>query len=919
MGTVLAPPGSVAATSDSQATALRLSIADPFGHAPPIPVGATDLGRAPAGRPLAFDVVLNPRDPASLQALAIAVSTRGTAQFRHFLTTTQFAERFGAAPSTVRTVENVLHAVGLATGPISANDLVIPIKTSIGQAEQSLHTGFNEYRLSSGRVALANTKAPELPAVIASDVQSVIGLNTLATVNPKPPIAQRTAPAATGSSQVSATSGPSPCTAAVTAAKANGAWTYNQLAKAYSFTSLYQNGQLGANTTVALFEQDPYSASDIATFQACYGTSAVVTNINVDGGDGTGAGSGEADLDIDTVIGLAPEAHILTYEAPESNYALSTVDEYTAIVTQDQAQIVSSSYGDCESDLNAFASGLVESESTLFQEAATAGISLFAAAGDDGSSDCYPNGGFDAVSVGTKPVAVAVDPSFHTAYVADKGDGTIDVVDDQNQDLVTSIQLGAGSEPQSITVDPKSHKVFATLAGIGALVEFSSATCSAVTTTDCSTKERTLSTLASDLEGVAANPATRTVYVALWKQDAVAAVKESGLSLIAQISSNGSEPYGVGIDSSNNTVYVTNFGSQTVAQINGATCDAASSSGCDQNPPTTVVGSEPASAVADNAVGQVFVVNYGGNDLSVLSATTGALLGTVGLDSLVSDPVDVVLSPDGHHLLIPSDGTGPNSVQPGIVQVSINTNSANDKVTGMLDDAGNQPWAAASDPTNDVVAEADPSDQAAVLLPLEPAVDDPGSQQFVTSVGGTDLTKLGPKPTETTWNETFDSSCGCQNGAGGGGISTNWPMPTWQTGPGVVSSLSSGIPCAAATGLCREVPDVSAAADWVHGYMAFEDGVWYADGGTSAAAPLWAALLSVIESKNATPVRLGFVNPQLYAAAASDGSSVFNDITKGTNDYAGLRHGLFPSTAGYDMASGLGTPVAPGVQSALSG
>ena len=80
--------------------------------------------------------------------------------------------------------------------------------------------------------------------------------------------------------------------------------------------------------------------------------------------------------------------------------------------------------------------------------------------------------------------------------------------------------------------------------------------------------------------------------------------------------------------------------------------------------------------------------------------------------------------------------------------------------------------------------------------------DDPATQPFMTAVGGTSLKALGPAPTETTWNDALIGS-----GAGTGGISADWPMPSWQKGTGVVSNLSSNVPCGGSPGThCREVP-----------------------------------------------------------------------------------------------------------------
>jgi hypothetical protein len=202
------------------------------------------------------------------------------------------------------------------------------------------------------------------------------------------------------------------------------------------------------------------------------------------------------------------------------------------------------------------------------------------------------------------------------------------------------------------------------------------------------------------------------------------------------------------------------------------------------------------------------------------------------------------------------------------------------------------------------------------------AVDDPGSDPYVTSVGGTTL-NLNTDNTiqsETVWNNGGSPGY-VSGGAGGGGVSTFWSMPSWQTGHGVVETglSQSGAYCGAAPGTyCREVPDVAAAANPNYdygGYSIFYSGQWTAEGGTSGAAPLWAALAALAdESCGATkPAQAaGLLNPALYK-----NPSDMNDITSGDNDYTGTNNGDYPAGAGYDMASGLGSPTAalfaPGV------
>jgi subtilase family serine protease len=202
---------------------------------------------------------------------------------------------------------------------------------------------------------------------------------------------------------------------------------------------------------------------------------------------------------------------------------------------------------------------------------------------------------------------------------------------------------------------------------------------------------------------------------------------------------------------------------------------------------------------------------------------------------------------------------------------------------------------------------------------------DPSAQPYVVGVGGTTVTTSG----ESVWNESST-----QSGAGGGGDSGWWCMPTYQyqtTVPGLVNGDSvKNSACAASVGkLVREDPDVTADADPFTGYVIFHSGSWSVIGGTSAAAPLWAAVAALVDDSpfcaDYASGDVGVYPEELWGLAGVDSSyiwtggvdepEVFKDITAGNNDYtpSGYTGGLFPATTGYDMASGLGSPLVPGV------
>jgi kumamolisin len=163
-------------------------------------------------------------------------------------------------------------------------------------------------------------------------------------------------------------------------------------------------------------------------------------------------------------------------------------------------------------------------------------------------------------------------------------------------------------------------------------------------------------------------------------------------------------------------------------------------------------------------------------------------------------------------------------------------------------------------------------------------VDFPASSPFALACGGTSVQAAnGSITSESVWND------GSAGGATGGGVSSVFPLPSWQKGLNAASSQGASTPLAG-----RGVPDVSGDADPQTGYHVRVDGVETTFGGTSAVAPLWAALIARINAANGS--NAGYINPALYK-----NSGAFNDITAGNN-------GAFEAAHGWDACTGLGSP-----------
>jgi len=167
--------------------------------------------------------------------------------------------------------------------------------------------------------------------------------------------------------------------------------------------------------------------------------------------------------------------------------------------------------------------------------------------------------------------------------------------------------------------------------------------------------------------------------------------------------------------------------------------------------------------------------------------------------------------------------------------------------------------------------------------------DFPASSPHALACGGTSLNAApatGVISSETVWND------GPTGGATGGGVSTAFALPRWQA--------TAGVPANPAGAPGRGVPDVAGNADPATGYQVLIDGQQTVIGGTSAVAPLWAAL--VARFAQSLGKSFGLIQQQLYGGVQPGTPATgLRDITGGTN-------GAYAAGPGWDACTGLGVP-----------
>lgn len=185
------------------------------------------------------------------------------------------------------------------------------------------------------------------------------------------------------------------------------------------------------------------------------------------------------------------------------------------------------------------------------------------------------------------------------------------------------------------------------------------------------------------------------------------------------------------------------------------------------------------------------------------------------------------------------------------------------------------------------------------------AVDFPAESPNITQVGGTTLSTdgSGNYVSETAWNRGG-------NVGGGGGISTVYPLPVWQQGISMAANQGSTS--------WRNMPDVALVADNIH--IFYGNGTNANVGGTSCAAPLWAAFLALANQRAAqiSQPPVGFLNSTIYALnRGTNYSATFHDITTGDNTSSASPTNFYAVT-GFDLCTGWGTPTGTNLINALN-
>jgi len=365
--------------------------------------GGAPLGPAPPAQRVNLVLPLNV-DASGLEQEAVAVSTPGTPQYRHYESVATSARRFGASPAMRQRVVSWLRLHGATEVRIDATGLFAQATMNLGRAERLFSTPVMRFRAADGAQFVAPTMRVRVPRALQGAVEGIVGLDTSAVLAPSdttaaPDLGDNAAAEQTPS-QLPRTGTPAGCAAGASAGEvgsdpSTAAFTPNQYLTAYGIDGLHSDGFLGQGQRVALIEADGVKTSDVDAFAECFGLPVPPIRQFAVGSRKLRPPGVEGALDAEIVDAAAPGlSEIDVYEAtPDVGDFLAAL---AAPLQRPQAipATVSISLGICEPRVRA-ALGVhgLQTSQLVLDDAASSGVTILAASGDTGSAGCQGSNG----------------------------------------------------------------------------------------------------------------------------------------------------------------------------------------------------------------------------------------------------------------------------------------------------------------------------------------------------------------------------------------------------------------------------------------------------------------------------------------------------------------------------------------------
>ena len=399
------------------------------GNVHPMARPEFDMGRVDSNKLLERVVMVLKRSPEQDAALA-AFNERqydpNSPDFHHWLTAEEFGQLYGPSDADISAVTNWLQNHGMQIDEVGKGRVYIQFSGTVGNIERAFRVEMHNYR-AEGKVHLANDRDPQIPAALSPVVTGLASLHdffpthyshpgnyvkrdlktgkytvippdpsTSGTLQPGPVLGNGMPQPALGSSPGQIASGGAQ--PQLTYVDPSTGYTREELTP-YDVATIYNILPLWNATTpingkgvkVAIVALSDVAATDINTYRSSFGLPATtLTTVHSGADPGLTVSQGENTEDVEMVSATAPGAQIVLVSDVDTATTNGLTTAILYIVNNAVAPILTMSYGECELKLGTAGNTLYNQ---TFQQAATAGISAFVAAGDSGSAACTPQNG----------------------------------------------------------------------------------------------------------------------------------------------------------------------------------------------------------------------------------------------------------------------------------------------------------------------------------------------------------------------------------------------------------------------------------------------------------------------------------------------------------------------------------------------
>lgn len=351
----------------------------------PSTANAQDLGPTDTTQTMTLSLYFKVQNADQLKTYIKETTTPGSPQYHQFLSVNQFVSQYAPSNGAINQVEGYLQSYGITVTKVFSDNLVMQATGTVAQFNNAFNTTMHDYS-RNGKKFRAPKNPPKVPDTLTNVVLALAGFNTASAAQPM----STTAAQATGQSQTASATYP----AALAGTRMY--YTVQNTANMYDINPLYQQGVTGQGETIGIATLANFVPQDAYTYWNAIGLQYKpdrITQVHVDGGGqlGSAAGSGETTLDVEQSGGLAPNANIIVYDAPNTDAGF--LDVFYQAVSDNKVDSLSVSWGQPEID---YVSGMNQGSDytdelsafdQAFMEGAAQGISIFAASGDSGAYD----------------------------------------------------------------------------------------------------------------------------------------------------------------------------------------------------------------------------------------------------------------------------------------------------------------------------------------------------------------------------------------------------------------------------------------------------------------------------------------------------------------------------------------------------